>query len=103
MVKNYRHTLGVHETCVHETFGTVRSMFTTYKTFSKIIFDQGKYGKSKYSDFSGIQWHFISPIVLGKSHKLSLLQVLYHNKMWCNFEIMSTRLEIKDEQYISLI
>ena len=24
-----RHVLGVHETCVHETFGTVRSIFIT--------------------------------------------------------------------------
>ena len=24
-----RHALGLHETCVHETFGTVRSIFTT--------------------------------------------------------------------------
>ena len=29
MVKNYRHVLGVHETCVHKTFGTIRSIFIT--------------------------------------------------------------------------
>ena len=31
-----RHTLGVHETCVHETFGTIRSIFTTncFKSYS---------------------------------------------------------------------
>ena len=24
-----RHALGLHETCVHKTFGTIRSIFTT--------------------------------------------------------------------------
>ena len=27
-----RHALGVHKTCVHETFGTVRSIFITTST-----------------------------------------------------------------------
>ena len=30
-----RHMLGLHETCVHETFGTVRSIFTTSSFLQK--------------------------------------------------------------------
>ena len=33
-----RHMLGVHETCVHETFGTIRSIFTTSPFLLKIRF-----------------------------------------------------------------